>query len=99
MGISNNYALWYFLRFVAGLTRGIVFVLISSITMDYLTKKHGSPYWIFYAGVGTGVFLGGISVPYLADFFGWKGTWYGVGALAFLLTYFVSRWVPDEKRQ
>ena len=96
MGISDNYTLWYFLRFVAGLTGGIVFVLISSITMDYLTEKNMTHLTgFFYAGVGTGIFLGGISVPYLADFFGWKGTWYGVGALAFLLTYFVSSCVPD----
>lgn len=98
MGISENYTLWYFLRFIAGLTAGIIFVLISSIIMDYLTEKKMTHLTgFFYAGVGTGIFFGGISVPYLADFFGWKGTWYGVGALAFLLTYFVSRWVPDEK--
>jgi len=36
MGVSDNYTLWYILRFTAGLTAGIVFVLISSITMKLL---------------------------------------------------------------
>ena len=98
MGVSDNYTLWYILRFTAGLTAGIVFVLISSITMDFLTDKNLTHLTgFFYAGVGTGIFLGGISVPYLALYLGWQGTWFGVGAFAFFLTYIVSRWVKDEK--
>lgn len=98
MGVSENYVFWYILRFVAGLTAGIIFVLISSIIMDFLTDKNLTHLTgFFYAGVGTGIFLGGISVPYIAIHFGWQGTWYGIGAFAFLLTYIVSRWVKDEK--
>ncbi len=98
MGATGFIWVWYVLRFLAGFTGGAAFVLISSITMDYLAAKDkGHLAGFFYMGVGTGIFLGGISVPFLSKSFGWQGTWYGVGLLAFLLSLAVFKWVEDEK--
>src|SRR5690606_36594270 len=36
MGITHSYILWIILRFSAGVTGGFIFVLTSSIVMDYL---------------------------------------------------------------
>ncbi len=107
MGISENHFIWYFLRFIAGLTAGFAFVLISGIIMDFLTEKSLTHLTgLFYAGVGSGIFLGGISVPWLAERLGWRGAWYGVGSMALFLGILVFLWLegdhqaqPGQKKQ
>lgn len=97
MGLTSLGAFWFFLRFLAGITGGMAFVLVSSITMDYLTainKIHLTGY--FYAGVGSGIFLGGLLVPFLGIYAGWKGAWIGTGIMAVFLGSFVYLWLKDE---
>src|SRR5690606_21761426 len=38
MGLTHSFALWLFLRLIAGITSGFIFVLTSSIVMDYLAR-------------------------------------------------------------
>ena len=39
MGLTHSYVFWIILRFIAGVTSGFIFVLTSSIIMDYLAKQ------------------------------------------------------------
>lgn len=99
MGASENHLFWYFLRFIAGLTAGFAFVLISGIIMDFLTEKSLTHLTgLFYAGVGSGIFLGGITVPWLAEKLGWKGAWYGVGGMALFLGILVFLWLDGDHK-
>lgn len=100
MGLTVKYDFWYFLRFTSGLTSGIVFVLISSITMDFLAHNNllsWSGY--LYSGVGTGIFLSGVLVPILHHFTGWQGAWLGLGLLSIILGTLVYFWVDDNQTQ
>lgn len=97
MGVSESHIFWYILRFIAGLTAGLAFVLISGIIMDFLTEKSLTHLTgLFYAGVGSGIFLGGLTVPWLAEKMGWRGAWYGVGAMALFLGFLVFIWLKGD---
>ncbi|GAB7388287.1 YbfB/YjiJ family MFS transporter [Bacillaceae bacterium] len=97
MGLTTNYVLWFVLRFVAGVTSGLIFVHSSSLVLDTLAAK-GRLTWsgIFYSGVGLGIFLSGLSVPIANRYFGWQGTWVGLAVISLLLGIFVWIWLREE---
>src|SRR5690554_121647 len=56
MGLTTSYIFWSFLRLLSGLSSGIVFVLVSSIVLDYLAKKQRITLGGFlFSGVGIGI--------------------------------------------
>ena len=92
MGIIESFTIWIVLRFIAGATGGFIFVLTSSIVMDYLAQ-HLLTKWSGYvfSGVGLGIALSGLLVPFIEGFASWQGTWIGLGILSalFLMTTMV----------
>ena len=91
MGWIESYSIWLILRFIAGLTGGFIFVLTSSIVMDYLAANlltRWSGY--IFSGVGIGIALSGLLVPFFEASFHWQGSWLGLGTLSalFLMTTF-----------
>ncbi|MER2113149.1 MAG: YbfB/YjiJ family MFS transporter [Solibacillus isronensis] len=85
MGLVESYLIWIVLRFIAGLTSGFIFVLTSSIVMDYLAANlltRWSGY--LFSGVGLGIALSGLFVPFFEASFNWQGSWLGLGALSVL---------------
>lgn len=86
MGFTHLYFLWFLLRLVAGITGGFIFVLTSSIIMDYLAEKNLSK-WSGYVfcGIGIGITISGLFVPYFEARVQWEGTWIGIGILSLLL--------------
>ncbi|WP_413364429.1 YbfB/YjiJ family MFS transporter [Lysinibacillus sp. 3P01SB] len=85
MGLSHSYIIWIVLRFIAGATGGFIFVLTSSIIMDYLAS-HLLTRWSGYvfSGIGIGIAISGLFVPFLEARFHWEGTWIGLGVLSAL---------------
>lgn len=85
MGLTHSFWLWIILRFVAGATAGYIFVLTSSIIMDYLAS-HFLTRWSGYvfSGIGLGIAISGILVPFIETSFAWEGTWLGLGILSML---------------
>ena len=89
MGFIESYAIWIVLRFIAGLTGGYIFVLTSSIVMDYLAA-HLLTRWsgFVFSGIGLGIALSGLLVPFFEARVYWQGSWIGLGLLStlFLVT-------------
>ncbi|MEH6942595.1 YbfB/YjiJ family MFS transporter [Bacillus sp. JJ722] len=86
MGVSDDIIIWFILRLVAGFTSGFIFVLTSSIMLDYLASKNLAPWsGLLYSGVGLGIVISGLFVPPLHSYFTWKGTWIGLGILTIVL--------------
>ncbi|WP_429653027.1 YbfB/YjiJ family MFS transporter [Aeribacillus composti] len=73
MGMVSNNIFWYLFRFFSGFSSGVVFVLVSSIVLQVL-KKHNMQIFngLFYSGVGIGIFLCSILVPFFISINGWK---------------------------
>lgn len=85
MGLTHSYVIWLVLRFIAGATGGFIFVLTSSIIMDYLAT-HLLTRWSGYvfSGIGIGIAISGLFVPFLEARYQWEGTWIGLGVLSAL---------------
>lgn len=95
MGLTHSFELWLVLRLIAGITSGFVFVLTSSILMDYLAR-HILTKWsgFVFCGIGMGIAISGLFVPFFETRFQWEGTWVGFGVMSSLflaLTLFLWR--------
>ncbi|WP_249663938.1 YbfB/YjiJ family MFS transporter, partial [Lysinibacillus sp. D4B1_S16] len=68
---------------IAGITGGLIFVVTSSIVMEYLAK-HSLSRWSSYvcSGIGLGIYISGICVPLIEARLAWQGTWLGLGILS-----------------
>lgn len=87
MGLTSVLSLWLILRFIAGLTGGIIFVLTSSIVMDYLAANFLTKWSGFvFSGIGLGIAISGLVVPIFENAIAWQGTWLGLGVIS---TFFV----------
>ena len=83
MGLTHSFILWMLLRFVAGATSGFIFVLTSSIIMDYLASHFQTRFSGFlFSGIGLGIAISGLLVPFIEGIFEWEGTWLGLGLLS-----------------
>ena len=83
MGLTQSFTFWLILRFIAGVTSGFIFVLTSSIIMDYLAK-HLLTRWSGYvfSGIGIGIAISGLFVPFIEARFLWEGTWISLGLMS-----------------
>ncbi|MFJ7735422.1 YbfB/YjiJ family MFS transporter [Lysinibacillus sp. NPDC097287] len=83
MGLTEMFTLWLLLRLIAGITSGFIFVLTSSIIMDYLAKEVLTKWsGYLFSGIGLGIAISGLFVPYLELAYTWKGAWLGLGLLS-----------------
>lgn len=93
MGLTEMFMLWLLLRLIAGITSGFIFVLTSSIIMDYLAKEVLTKWsGYLFSGIGLGIAISGLFVPYLELAYTWKGAWLGLGlfSLAFFCVTLVT---------
>ncbi len=89
MGLIDSYGIWILLRLIAGITGGFIFVLTSSIVMDYLAAQLLTRWGGYvFSGIGLGIATSGLVVPFLEARTAWQGSWIGLGVLStlFLLT-------------
>ncbi|WP_259345543.1 YbfB/YjiJ family MFS transporter [Priestia aryabhattai] len=97
MGLFQMYSAWYVFRFVSGFSSAFVLVLASSIVLDKLAEKEKTNCsGLFYGGVGVGIFLTGIIIPILNNYFKWEGAWVGLSFLSIVFTFLVWVWLKDE---
>ena len=85
MGFIDSYSIWLLLRFIAGLTGGFIFVLTSSIVMDYLATHLLTRFGGYvFSGIGLGIAISGLIVPYFESHVAWQGTWIGLSIISLL---------------
>lgn len=98
MGLIDFFNVWLILRLIAGITGGVIFVLTSSVIMDYLAQ-HALAKWSGYlfSGIGLGIALSGLFVPFLAERVLWTGAWIGLGIMSAIFVLFIHLlWRPVE---
>lgn len=86
MGLTEDYTIFHMLRFISGVASAYIFVLASSIVLDYLAAIHKPKLsGMLYAGVGIGILFSTIFIPTLYRLYHWQGTWIGLGIISALL--------------
>lgn len=86
MGLTTNLPAWLVLRCASGIASAFVLILVSSVVLDRAARA-GRLWWsgILYSGVGLGIALTGISVPFLAPA-GWSASWLGLAVASAVLS-------------
>jgi MFS family permease len=86
MPITENGAIWFVLRLIAGLASALVFMVAVSSMLTHL-RAHGSHLagWAF-GGVGAGIALSGILVLALRSISNWSVAWIASAVLAAILS-------------
>lgn len=97
MGLGAEPSVWLGLRFVSGIASAFVLILVSSVILDRASRE-GKGWWpgVLYSGVGLGIALTGILVPYLARS-GWRASWLGLGLLSVLLCAAIVPGLSDRR--
>jgi MFS family permease len=82
MGLSDLPAIWWMLRFLAGLASAGVMVLGSAIALDNLMQRGaGSLKGGIFSGVGVGIVLSGVAVLVLDSVLNASGLWLALALL------------------
>jgi len=97
MGCLDIFSFWAVLRFVAGFSSAMIFVLASGIVLQHLIshQRQGWSGWL-YSAIGIGIIISALVVPPLGNYFGWQGTWFGLALISFLLAYPAYHWLVAE---
>ncbi|MEK4137694.1 YbfB/YjiJ family MFS transporter [Kurthia sp. FSL E2-0154] len=83
MGVTDQVSMWFSLRIVSGITGGIIFVLTSSMLMDYLAKYQlGKWSGYTFSGIGLGIAISGLVVPLFVSYGNWRIAYFGLTAIA-----------------
>ena len=86
MGAFASPLWWGVLRFTAGVASAILFVVIAVEVAETLAKQGETKIGgALYGGIGLGIALSGVTVPFLDRMAGWRGCWLGMGSIALVL--------------
>ncbi|MHB8110010.1 MAG: MFS transporter [Syntrophorhabdaceae bacterium] len=103
-GFTNSFVYAFATRLVTGLGNGGAFVPIMALPAAWFAaKKRGLATGIVTMGVGMGLSLSGIILPFFLSKYGvqgWRYAWFCMGAMASILSlicYFLLRDNPREK--
>lgn len=103
MGLSDALAVWWVLRFLAGVASAGVMVLGSALALDYLMQRGASGWRGFiFSGVGVGIALSGVVVFLLEDLLTASGQWLALALLCVPLATASGYWLgatPQSPRQ
>lgn len=86
MGLTVSVSWWGTLRLVSGAVSAMLFIIVSAEIGQALVRR-GYGHWVgaVYGGVGAGIALSGLTIPWLDQVGQWGGAWIGMGVLAGIL--------------
>jgi len=96
MAVTEAFAAWAALRFLAGLTGGLAFVLGADIAARRLAAV-GQPQkaGLLFSGVAAGIAVSGAAVLPLDALGGWQAGWAGLGVLGIVVAIPALAWLAD----
>lgn len=87
MGAATSPAGWGLLRFLSGTASAVLFVAISIEVSEAMARAGFERLTgALYGGIGLGIAVTGTVAPMLDTVGGWRAAWFGMGALAVLLS-------------
>jgi len=86
MGLTVSVFWWGTLRLASGVVSAMLFIIVSAEIGEALVRRgYGHWFGALYGGVGTGIALSGLTIPWLDHVGQWDGAWIGMGVLAGIL--------------
>lgn len=97
MGCTVSVVWWGVMRCLAGAASAMLFIVIAAETSEILTRL-GRGHWVgvVYGGVGVGIALSGIAVPWLDHLGPWDDVWISLGIIAVFLAMIAIPLAIDE---
>ncbi len=87
MGLTSSPIWWSVLRFVGGMASSIAFVSVAGLVISHLSRSgRSSQSPLVFSGVGFGIACTGALTPLLDTLYGWRGGWFGLGAVSAILS-------------
>ena len=103
-GLAKSFAFAFAMRLLTGLGNGAAFVPAMALGSAWFAgKNRGFATGIVSAGIGLGIFLSGIIVPFILTFYeadGWRYSWYILGTIVLfvaLIVFVFLRNQPGDK--
>lgn len=95
MAVTENFYLWAFFRFFAGLTSAAGLLIGSGLVLNWLMRhNYRSELGIHFSGVGLGIAFGAIVVELAYVHFNWSEQWWILTLFACLLAIPALAWLP-----
>jgi hypothetical protein len=85
MPVTHDHAVWFVLRFVAGVASALVFVFAVSALLSHLRHAHRLVGWGF-GGVGAGIAMSGVLVLITGSISTWSVAWWSSAVAALVLS-------------
>ncbi len=102
-GFANSFSYAFTTRLITGLGNGGSFVPIMALPAAWFaTRKRGLAIGIVIMGIGVGLSLAGIILPYFLSRYGvegWRYAWFVMGAAACLLSLLCYALLRDNPRE
>ena len=103
-GIAKSFGFAFAMRLLTGLGNGAAFVPAMALgSAWFAANKRGFATGIVSGGIGLGIFLSGIIVPFILSFYdtdGWRYSWYILGVvvlIAAIIVFVFLRNQPADK--
>lgn len=98
MGYTTDLWLWFFLRFVSGLSTSAGMLLGAGLLMSWLIKNNEkSELGVFFSGIGLGIVLTAVLAELIKEPFTWDQQWVIYGLVGLVLIVPMWRWMPDYR--
>ncbi|WP_421864934.1 YbfB/YjiJ family MFS transporter [Motiliproteus sp.] len=99
MALTDNFWIWAFWRFIAGVAGVSGMLLGAGLILNWLMRhKLRHELGIHFSGAGLGVALSALVVELFAHFVDWRGQWWLLSGLALLLAIPAWRWMPKPEQ-
>jgi len=99
MGLTENFWIWAFSRYIAGLSSAAGILLGSGLILNWLMcNGHRSELGIHFSGMGLGILLPTLAIIYMGDAISWDQQWLflGVGGVFILIPAWC--WLPPPQK-
>jgi predicted MFS family arabinose efflux permease len=99
MGLTTDFTVWAFSRFVAGLSSAAGLLLGSGLILNWLIRhKHHSELGIHFSGIGLGIASAAAATSLMSYWLTWNEQWFMLTVFGCLLIIPVLLWLPAPDR-
>ncbi|MCX8085009.1 MAG: YbfB/YjiJ family MFS transporter [Calditerrivibrio sp.] len=98
--VFESVVFWFLVRFWAGFCSALILIYGSDFVINYLIKSgFGHLSGFIFSGIGIGMVMSGMTIPFLGKFFSSSKIWLLMGLLSILPAIVVYATVPKTPEQ